>query len=151
MKRELECEKSLPVTFIYVNEKTVHKELFNALKKNEIVVVALDGVIGTDRLVIPFLNGTMALSRGPVSLAKRTGAALIPEFAVRESDNRHNIHLDPPIALDGDDAIERALNIFAERFSEMVKTHPDHYARFLYTTQKYPVEDVGSIIGQREK
>ncbi len=154
MSFERQCEASLPVQFIYVNDKAVHKPLYKALQKNEIVVVALDGVLGRERLFCDFLAGSLGLSTGPASLAHRTGSALLPEFAIRGSDNRHRVTMHPPLdvstELDRETFIRQWCERFARLFAAQVRQHPDHYARFLFTLRKYPVEGIGSVIRAKE-
>ena len=153
MTYEKYCEQSLPARFIYVDGKMVHKNLYKALKNNEIVVAALDGVIGEGRSSQPFLGKEIRLSPGPLALAQRTGATPLAMFTVREKDDRHRIDIHPPFAVDDNDPefILKWLKCFADLFAKYVSKHPDHYARFLYTIKKYPVKQGSGITPQEHR
>lgn len=134
MKMEYECDQSLPAKFIYIGKNL--REVFRALARNEVVMNSFDGFIGTRRKTVPFLNGTNRLALGPVILAHRTGAALLPAFAVRQKDNRHKIiiHEEIPIATDINEAeaISQALETYRLIFEKYVADNPSHYCRTLY-------------------
>jgi len=71
------------------------------LQDNEILILAADGVGLRDLMddsfrPYPFLGKTMLFPTNYVSLARRTGAALIPVFAVREGA-RQRIVFHPPL------------------------------------------------------
>lgn len=145
---ERRCEESLPVRFVYVDKSTVHRGLFKALAANEIVVAALDGVLGKDRIEVPLGRTRIRLSPGPLSLAMRTGAELLTEIPVRQSDGPHRITIHPPFDIDRDreDFKVAWLEAFAEVLGAMIKDHPDHYAPFLYSMVKYPVPGLDRIL-----
>jgi len=150
MELELECEASLPAEFFYVDAKKSVRRIYRALEHNEIVVIALDGVIGGSRMAVPFLNGEILLSTGAAALSYTTGAPSLPIFIVREKNNRHKMIIHGPIEFDRgigkEEYIRKWIWAFALIFEEYVRKHPDHYARFLYTIRKYPVSEVGMIL-----
>lgn len=134
MKMEYECDQSLPAEFIYIGKSL--RKVFRALARNEVVMNSFDGFIGAKRKTVPFLNGTNTLALGPVILAHRTGAALLPAFAVRQKDNRHKIiiHEEIPIATDINEteAISQAIETYRLVFEKYVADNPSHYCRTLY-------------------
>jgi KDO2-lipid IV(A) lauroyltransferase len=134
MKMEYDCDQSLPAEFIYIGKSL--RKVFRALARNEVVMNSFDGFIGAKRKTVPFLNGTNRLALGPVILAHRTGAALLPAFAVRQKDNRHKIiiHEEIPIATDINEteAISQALETYRLIFEKYVADNPSHYCRTLY-------------------
>ncbi len=150
MKQELKSEASLPAKFIYLNGDKSIRPVFRALGNNEIVVVSLDGVVGERRVTVPFLNGQIMLSTGSAYIAHSTGAPMLPCFMVREKDNRHKIIIhepfDPRNFADKEEFVTAWTNHFGKLFAEYVRKYPDHYARFLYTVRKYPVNEAGAII-----
>lgn len=153
MEQELKSEASLPADFIYLSADKSIRPIFKALDKNEIVVVSLDGVVGQRRLTVPFLNGQIMLSTGTAYMSHSSGAPMLPCFMVRQNDNRHKIIIHPPFETqeiaDKDAYANAWTNSFGKLFSEYVKKYPDHYARFLYTVRKYPLDEAGAIIRRR--
>ena len=153
MKLELESEESLPVNFIYVNERKSIRPVHRALSNNETVIISLDGVIGGKRMTLPFLNGQIVLSTGGGTLAYNTGAPALPIFIVRDKNNRHKMIIHEPFDIDKkigkEEYIERWMQSYTKLFENYVKQYPDHYARFLYTIRKYPISNVGEIIQSR--
>lgn len=153
MELELECEASLHAEFLYVDAKKSVRRIYRALENNEIVVIALDGVIGGSRMAVPFLNGEILLSTGAAALSYSTGAPSLPIFIVREKNNRHKMIIHDPIEFDRrigkEEYVRKWIWGFALLFEEYVRKYPDHYARFLYTIRKYPISEVGMILKSR--
>jgi phosphatidylinositol dimannoside acyltransferase len=149
LAHEFKCEQLLPVNFIYVEDAVLHKKLFEVLRSNEIVVAALDGILGEGkRCQADFLHGKINLSRGPVNLAQKTGAALVPLFPVRQDDDRHRLEFHPSLNVEeqGRAFPEAWLRQFGELLSARVLERPEHYARWLYSVHKYPLQESGAII-----
>jgi KDO2-lipid IV(A) lauroyltransferase len=140
MKMEYLSDQSLPVNFIYIGK--LMREVYRVLAKNEVVMNSFDGFVGTKRIEVPFLNGANTLSLGPIILAARTGAPLLPTFAVRQKDNRHKISIHEEIPLDADTgedkAVLQAANIYLKIFEDYVEQYPSHYCRTLYDRVRDP-------------
>jgi lauroyl/myristoyl acyltransferase len=151
MKLERRSEESLPARFFYLEPGRSVRAIHRALAANEIVVIALDGVVGDKRITLPFLRRTIRLTVGSAELAHATGAAILPVFTIRQGDNRHRIAVFRPLSDQGPVTrqafVQRYMRYFNTLFQYHVKRHPDHYARFLYTIRKYPFPGQGSIIG----
>jgi KDO2-lipid IV(A) lauroyltransferase len=80
------------------------------LRDNEAVFLPLDQNFGTAGVFVDFFGEKAATATGPVVFAQRTGAALLPCFAVRQPDNTHLIVFEPPVTLEeGKDAQETIL------------------------------------------
>ena len=153
MKLELRSEESVPANFIYVEPGKSVRPIFRALAENRAVVIALDGIVGANRVQLPFLNGNIMMSGGAVRLALSTRAELLPIFIVRQADERHKIVIHEPFEIDAardrldkDRYASQWLERYAALFETYVREHPDHYTRYLYTVKKYPVPGVGDII-----
>jgi len=101
-----------------------------ALRNNEIIFIPIDQNFGTGGVFVDFFGRKAATATGPVVLAQRTGAALLPCFIVRQPDDTHAIFFEPPLVLtEGKDSRETvALNI--QRLTGII----EHYIRL------YPAE-----------
>ena len=135
--RKREAEK-LPVRFLQVGRFL--RPLYQALGRNETVAIAFDGRDGSRWAVVDFFGRKARFSTGPFELARRTGAAIIPTFVVREADNTHRIVLEPPFELSDEADTERALaedtRRFAGIFSRYIGEYPCHFGAVLYIMKK---------------
>jgi KDO2-lipid IV(A) lauroyltransferase len=140
MDMEYLSDQSLPVNFIYIGK--LMRKAYRALAKNEVVIDSFDGFIGTKRIEVPFLNDTNTLALGPILLATRTGAPLLPTFAVRQGDNRHKITIHEEIPLDTDidenAVMLQATEVYRKILEEYVEQYPSHYCRTLYDRVRDP-------------
>jgi len=73
--------------------------LFRALKQGEVVFLACDRAIGDNLRVVDFFGFPTRLSDGPIKVALRTGAPLLPVFAKRLPDNSFQIRVEAPLSL----------------------------------------------------
>ena len=92
--------------------------------------------MGSKKTEVPFFNSTLFLSQGPVSVAFKSGAPLIPAFAVRQKDNRHRIAIHEEIPLhhyeSDKQAIENGMQSYVKLLEHYVNEYPSHYGRILY-------------------
>jgi len=81
-----------------------------ALRNNEIIFIPVDQNFGSGGIFVDFFGQKAATATGPVVLAQRTGAALIPCFIMRQSGDRHRIIFEPEVKLkEGRDARDTVL------------------------------------------
>lgn len=143
MDAEVEFEKALPAKFIYVEDSL--RSVFTALKNNEIVVIALDGLVGSKRHNVKFLNRTANFSPTPVSLSVKTGAVVLPAFVVRKYDNHHEIIIEKPLMLDSAHGYEHVVQQFLEHYCKILEQYvlkfPCHYVDWFYRSRIWPVGD----------
>lgn len=140
MEIEHKCEQSLPAKFIYIGK--VMRPVFRALANNEVVIDSFDGFMGSKKTEVPFFNSRLSLSQGPIIIALKTGAALIPAFAVRQRNNQHKITIHEEILLhhheNDQQAIENGINSYAKLLEHYVGEYPSHYGRILYDRFRDP-------------
>ena len=125
-KLKEECEKKLPVKFIYLGRGM--RPAIECLKRNELLAISIDGVDG-EMISVPFLRGKALFMTGPARLSVATGAAIIPIFTVRKTSGRHRLVIEPP--LKDDCSPEDRVSAFASLLESYMKRFPCHYARLL--------------------
>lgn len=76
------------------------QETLAALRNNELVFIPIDQNFGTGGVFVDFFGRKAATATGPVVLAQRTKAALLPCFIVRQQDDTHKIFFEPPLVLE---------------------------------------------------
>jgi phosphatidylinositol dimannoside acyltransferase len=74
-------------------------EVVRALRKGELVGLPCDRVVAESTRMVEFFGTPTRLPDGPVRLALRTGAAVLPAFAQRLDDGLFVIHVEPPLDL----------------------------------------------------
>lgn len=143
--RRLKVEQALGVEFLYIERSL--RPAYKALKANRILCIALDGRASTRFVPVPFGGRVGMLSPGPVGLAFRTGAALLPTFIVRGADDAHRLVIHPPLQVARADGEPLPPPEVLARFVEMamtyVRAHPDHYGWLLQAAwHRAPIDEV---------
>jgi lauroyl/myristoyl acyltransferase len=72
------------------------RQLMRGVKANQLVSIAM-GPHGSRSYTAPFCSGHITLANGAPSLARRSGAALLPVFTVRTDDGSVVTTIEPPI------------------------------------------------------
>jgi Kdo2-lipid IVA lauroyltransferase/acyltransferase len=72
----------------------------SALRNNEVIFIPIDQNFGTGGVFVDFFGVKAATATGPVILAQRTKAALLPCFILRQPGDRHKIIFEPQLQLE---------------------------------------------------
>ncbi len=135
--RKREADR-LPIQFIGV--ASFLRPVYDALRKGEIVAIAFDGREGKRWIPVKFIERTALFSPGPMNLARKTGAAIIPTFVVRRPDDRHRIIFMKEFDLTQTSDAEEALTIDTKRYAaileDYVLRHPDHFGATLLDARR---------------
>ena len=109
-------------------------EPLRVLRSGEaLLVLGDDGSHAATRSYPVQLCGTTAvMAGGAVSLARLAGAPLVP-FTVMPQGRRRWVatiepHLEPPARRSGPDGEQAVLQLLADRWTELVRHHPEHWA-----------------------
>jgi lauroyl/myristoyl acyltransferase len=129
-----QLELSLPAKFVYLGKSLL--PAFRCLKKNELLAIAIDGAGGRNRILVTLCGRKASFSKGPVAMALREGAVILPLYISRLSPSyRHQIVIDTPLELsisgDTEQDIIDNTQALADRFTKYVSKHPGQYARLL--------------------
>lgn len=129
-----EHEYTLPVNHIDVNSSL--RPVFNALRRNEIVGITVDGGGGKKIIPIKFLERNANFQKGAADLATRTGAEIVPAFIITESFFQHKLILHQPIKFTRtkkrDENIRVILGKFIRILEDYVYKYPSHYGYTLF-------------------
>ena len=127
----LEKRNHMGIQTIYSQpRKTCVEESIRALRNNSVLFIPLDQNFGTAGVFVNFFGQQAATATGPVVLAQRTKAAILPCFIVRQADDRHKIFFEPPLILvEGKDDRDTIL-INIQRLTDIIETY----------IRKYPAE-----------
>ncbi len=101
-----------------------------ALRDNGLVFIPLDQNFGTGGVFVDFFGSKAATATGPVVLAKRSGAVLLPCFIVRQIDDRHKIIFEPELDLIEAQDPQEFILLNIQRLTNIIETY----------IRKYPAE-----------
>lgn len=108
--------------------------LARSLKRNEIVGLAADLDVTHSGIVVDFFRAPARLPDGPVRLALRSGAALLPAFSLRLPDNTFAAQAEPPLALqstgDAEADVRAGVQQMARVMEKWIGRYPDQWVMF---------------------
>jgi KDO2-lipid IV(A) lauroyltransferase len=102
----------------------------SALRANEIVFIPIDQNFGTGGVFVDFFGQKAATATGPVVLAQRTRASLIPCFIVRQQDDTHQIIFEPQMHLEEGKSPEETITMNIQKLTNIIESY----------IRKYPAE-----------
>lgn len=105
-------------------------ESIRILRSNELLFIPIDQNFGTGGVFVEFFGKKAATATGPVVLAQRTGASLLPCFIVREKDDTQKIIFEPPLDLEEGSTDEETIRINIQRLTNIIESY----------IRKYPAE-----------
>lgn len=105
-------------------------ESIRILRSNELLFIPIDQNFGTGGVFVEFFGKKAATATGPVVLAQRTGASLLPCFIVRGKDDTQKIIFEPPLDLEEGSTDEETIRINIQRLTNIIESY----------IRKYPAE-----------
>lgn len=110
------------------------KRCYQALRCNEIVALLGDWDIKSQGTRVPFFGKLTTLPRGPAILSLKTGAAILPGFAIRGEDNRFKLFLEKPIFPESagykEEDIEKLSNQVSKILESYIRRYPEQWLLF---------------------
>ena len=108
------------------------RQILGALRRNEVVCVLPD-VFKSGKVNTQFLGSAVYVRRGPVTLALRAGAAVLPMCVTRDAEDRLTLHISPAIDViktgDTQEDVAANLTLFTRHLEDMVRLYPDQWCR----------------------
>jgi lauroyl/myristoyl acyltransferase len=103
------------------------------LRRGEaLLVLGDDGGDDPRGYPVRFVGGTAELPAGIVLLARLCGSPIVSFYVLPLGPRRWRVTIDPPVAppgrRDGADGERRVLQRLADRWSEVIQAHPEHWA-----------------------
>jgi KDO2-lipid IV(A) lauroyltransferase len=125
------------------------RRVMKAIREKNMVGILLDqNVDWYEGVFAKFLGRWACTNKGLAVMALRTGAPVVPAFAVRQKDGRYHIIFEDEIELvrTGDQTkdIEQNTALFTDIIETYIRRYPDHYFWFhrRWKTQPYcPLPD----------
>ncbi|MFH1888809.1 MAG: lysophospholipid acyltransferase family protein [Candidatus Omnitrophota bacterium] len=97
------------------------------LRNNELLFIPLDQNFGTGGVFVDFFGKKAATATGPVVLALRTGAAIVPSFIVRQKDDTHKIIFEDPLVLKEGKNYQDTLITNIQKLTDIIESYIRRY------------------------
>ena len=94
-----------------------------SLRKNELVFIPIDQNFGTGGVFVDFFGRKAATATGPVVLAQRTKAAVVPCFIIRQKDDTHKIIFEPALDLQEVISPEQTVIINIQKLTTIIESY----------------------------
>jgi KDO2-lipid IV(A) lauroyltransferase len=116
--------------------------LFRALRRNEIIALPCDKAVADNVRSVEFFDAMARLPDGPVRVAVRTGAPLIPAFVYRLPDDSFRVEVEPPLALPDSGEVERDIAVGMEMVVDVMERHiSQHPEQWLVAVPVWPLDE----------
>ena len=100
----------------------------NVLQHNRVLCLSGEGRIGQRAVQLPFLGEQRHFVTGAMSLAKHSGAPLLPFFCWRDADDQLTLVIESPIDLpNGAGAAETGTATYVQLLESYVRRYPSEY------------------------
>lgn len=108
--------------------------LYRALKRNEVVGIAIDRPYREGGIKVRFFGGEAYLPPGPAAVALRSGAQILTGYCIRRPDNTYGGGVFPPLeyAVSGDrdrDIVDLTQRM-ASAVEDIIRVQPDQWYMF---------------------
>lgn len=120
-------------------QQTVHarpryqalRQLTELLRRNQVAVVIADEYRRGSGIEVPLFGKTVIARRGVVSMALRTGAAVVPACLVRQADDSLRLVIEPELVLERDarnaEAIRENTMRMTQWLERTVRSYPEQW------------------------
>ena len=133
--RDERAEKFFTAKRAQVGIKTIYSQPRKAcvensirtLRNNELLFIPMDQNFGTGGVFVNFFGKKAATATGPVVLALRTKAAIIPSFIVRQKDDTHKIIFEEPLNLEEGRTFQETVIINIQRLTDIIESYIRRY------------------------
>jgi KDO2-lipid IV(A) lauroyltransferase len=118
-----------------IGVKTIYTEPRNAcvieslrsLKNNEVLFLLLDQNFGTGGIFVDFFGRKAATATGPIVLAQRSGAAILPMFMVHDNKERHRLIIEPEFKLEEAPDNNQTVLLNIQRLTNIIEDYIRRY------------------------
>jgi KDO2-lipid IV(A) lauroyltransferase len=118
----------LGIKTIYNQPRRVCVEItLKTLRNNELVFIPIDQNFGTGGVFVDFFGKKAATAAGPVVLALRTKADIIPSFIVRQKDDTHKIIFEKPLILEEGKSYQETIVLNIQRLTNIIESYIRRY------------------------
>ena len=107
------------------------RDLVSRLKQNGIICIYAFGSLGHKFVHVEFLGTKQHFATGIFSVARMTGASIIPIFCFKDADDTDHLVLEKPMNLesggDWDDVLTQVITRYAQILESYIGKYPDQW------------------------
>ena len=148
IKTEMErSEKPFLAEIIYLpssDSLVFTRILLDRLKQNAILCIPGDGRSGEKLLPMRFLGHTMLFSTGMVSLAKISGASILPILCIQEKNGKTSLIIEPPILIETEvgreQVLEKGVIQYVSLVESYIRKYPEQYRNWSFWERSLNLE-----------
>jgi KDO2-lipid IV(A) lauroyltransferase len=107
--------------------KACVEETIRTLRNNGLVFIPLDQNFGSGGIFVDFFGKQAATATGPVVLAQRTGAPILPCFILRQKDDTHKIIFEPSFHLIAAGTHEESVQTNIQKLTRIIESYIRRY------------------------
>lgn len=132
-------------------EKNFFKTALGTLRSNKILCIIADENKRHGGVFVDFFKRSASTAPGPAALARRTGAAIVPMFIIRNPDDTQTIHIHEPIfcmrSNDEQRDIQEATAAFTLAIEQQIRRDPAQWPwnTWRWRTQPHGKDDTAKI------
>ncbi len=101
--------------------------IWRALKRNEIVFLVGESLLGARGVDVEFFGEKAELPKGAAWLALKSGAAIVPGFCIRQPDGSYVGHIERPIFPECTDDFDTAVRSYTQRIAHVFEDYIGKY------------------------
>ncbi|MFC1514751.1 lysophospholipid acyltransferase family protein, partial [Candidatus Omnitrophota bacterium] len=130
---KLRTKVGVKTIFSYPRRRAIFDSL-KALTSNEIIVLQMDQNFGTGGVWVKFFGKLAATPVGPIVLATRAKAAIVPMYIVRKGKSKYTLFIEKEASLEQREDKDEAVLLNAIKFTkineEWISKYPEHWCWF---------------------
>lgn len=107
------------------------------LRNNEIVAIVSDRNVEGKGIETEFFNKKTKMPAGPIVLALRTGASIIPGFTIRKRDNTYFTFLLKPIEIEKKENLDQTIKYNLKKLHKVIEEQIKKYVVQWYNLQQF--------------
>jgi phosphatidylinositol dimannoside acyltransferase len=115
-------------------EVGVMRRLAKALRRNELVGLAVDRNVLSGGTPLPFFGAEASFQAGAVALARRLGSPVVAAFCIRRGDNTSEGFIEPalPMQVTDDEEVDVRVNLrtILDVLQRYITSYPDQWVAF---------------------
>lgn len=113
-----------------IPRKECVEQAIRSLRANRILLVPLDQNFGTGGVYVDFFGRKAATATGPIILARRVKAVILPCFILRDADNQKEIVFEGPIEApeNSGEALREAIQRITLLIESYIRRYPEEWS-----------------------
>ena len=141
------CEMEFLAEIIYLpssDSLAFTRVLLDRLKRNSTICSAGDGNQGQLLIGVPFLGVEKVFSTGMISLARTSGATIVPVFCVRENNANIKVIVEPPIDVGSSAGRKASLIDGVSQYATLLERYCRMYPEQFYAWSELAIDQPSS-------